>query len=229
MSHEFSQLIQAIVCGESSAVSRAIDGDPALAVQASAAGAGRDNAASFFFPEIGHYLYAGDTPLHIAAAAFQPEITGLLLEHGANCRARNRRGAEPAHYAADTNHWSPVAQAATLVRLLEAGADPNARDRSGVAPLHRAVRTRSAAAVRALLAHGADPQQPNGGGSTPLLLALQTTGRGGSGADRAKAQQFEIVHVLLEHGARAEDLDRKHRAALQALLAEGSSPPANSD
>ena len=228
MKLDLSQLIQAIIRGDHNAVSVAIQAEPELVVQASATGAARDNADDFFFPEIGHYLYVGDTPLHLAAAAFQHEIADLLLRHGANCHARNRRGAEPAHYAADTNHWNPVAQAATLVRLLEAGADPNATDRSGVAPLHRAARTRSAAAVRALLAHGANPRQPNRSGGTPLLLALQTTGRGGSGSDRAKAQQLAIVQLLLEHGARTEDLDRKHQAFLQAVLAERCSPASRS-
>jgi ankyrin repeat protein len=51
--------------------------------------------------------------------------------------------------------WNPAAQAATIAYLIEAGADPNARDKSQVAPLHRAVRTRCAAAVGALLDGGA--------------------------------------------------------------------------
>lgn len=81
------------------------------------------------------------------------------------------------------------------------GADPNAIDKSGVAPLHRAVRNRCAAAVRALIDGGADPRTPNKNGSTPLLLATQNTGRGGSGSAAAKAQQKEILRLLMEHGA----------------------------
>lgn len=50
-------------------------------------------------------------------------------------RARNRRGAEPLHYAADTNRWDPTAQAETIEYLISIGADPNALDGSGVAPL----------------------------------------------------------------------------------------------
>jgi ankyrin repeat protein len=71
-----------------------------------------------------------------------------LIATGANVRARNRRGAEPLHYAVDgmpgSRTWNPPAQAATVARLIEAGADPNATDKSGVAPLHRAVRARVA-------------------------------------------------------------------------------------
>ena len=96
--------------------------------------------------------------------------------------------------------WNPSAQAATIACLIEAGADPNATDMGGVTPLHRAVRTRCAAAVEALLAHGADVGRENKNGSTPMLLATQTTGRGGSGSPAAKAQQEEIVRLLERHG-----------------------------
>ena len=61
--------------------------------------------------------------------------------------------------------------------------------------MHRAVRTRCAAAVSVLLAHGADPRRENGSGSTPLHLAVQTTGRGGSGTVSAKEQQARIIHL----------------------------------
>jgi hypothetical protein len=79
-------------------------------------------------------------------------------------------------------------------------------DNSGVAPLHRAVRTRCAAAVKALLRGGADACLKNKSGSIPLLLASQNTGRGGSGSPEAKAQQEEILRILEAHaqGLRGE-------------------------
>src|SRR5439155_16796505 len=121
---------------------------------------------------------------------------------GADVRARNRRGAQPLHYAADgipgSAHWDPKAQRNTVVALLEAGADPNAVDKGGVMPLHRAVRNRCAAAVRALIEGGADVGRPNGSGSTPIQLAHWTTGRSGSGSSIAKAEQKVIVRLLLE-------------------------------
>jgi ankyrin repeat protein len=114
----------------------------------------------------------------------------------------------------------PIAQAETIGYLISVGADPNCMDRSGVSPLHRAVRTRSLAAVRALVDGGADQRQPNRNGSTPLHLAVQTTGRGGSGSPRAREQQAGIVKFLLERGARASDQDRRGRSVHQAATSE---------
>src|SRR5262249_50738358 len=92
----------------------------------------------------------------------------------------------------------PWAEAGAVTCLIEAGADPNSLDRSGVTPLHRAVRVRCAVAVKALLDGGADPHRKNKRGSTPMLLAIQNTGRGGSGSLEAKAQQEQIVQLLQE-------------------------------
>jgi ankyrin repeat protein len=191
-----------------------------MATTSSKVGATRQAASAFFFTAIAHYLYTGDTALHMAAAAFQRQMAELLVKHGADCRARNRRGAEPLHYAADANHWDPTAQAETITYLLSVGADPDAADRSGVSPLHRAVRTRSLAAVRALLDGGANPRQPNKTGSTPLHLAVQTTGRGGSGSPHAREQQAGIVRLLLERGARVADRDGRRRTVPQAATSE---------
>jgi hypothetical protein len=62
------------------------------------------------------------------------------------------------------------------------------------------VRTRSAGAVQALIKGGAKPDLPNGSGSTPLHLAVQNTGRGGSGTAEAIEQQREIILLLLRTG-----------------------------
>ena len=162
-------------------------------------------AGESFRPDIGHQVYAGDTPLHLAAAAFRPDTVAALLESGADVRARNRRGAEPLHYAVDGGPgsalWNPARQRETVAALLAAGADPNAFDKNGTSPLHRAVRNRCAAAVAALLDGGADPKMTNGKGSTPLDLTRWTTGRGGSGSATARAQRDEIVRLLVRRGA----------------------------
>ena len=163
-------------------------------------GATRQTAGKYFLDQISRYVYAGDTALHIAAAAYETEVVRKLLAAGADFRATNRLGDEPLHAASvgipGSRRWNPSAQAATIICLTEAGADPNAAGKSGVSPLHRAVRTRCAAAVRTLLEHGADPARKNKSGSTPMLLAIQNTGRGGTGSPEAKSQQQEILRLL---------------------------------
>jgi hypothetical protein len=178
---------------------------PTLARAVFFTGATRQSATHFFIREIGHYVYEGDTLLHVAAATYATSVARALVIAGADVRARNRRGAEPLHYAADGGPgratWDPTAQAAIVTFLIESGADPNALDKSGVAALHRAVRCRCTGAVRALLEGGADPSLKNKHGSTPRDLASRTTGRGGSGSPEAKREQRKI-QVLLESAVR---------------------------
>ncbi len=216
----FSRVIRAVVHGKTDVVSRMLAKDPQLAVTRCAAGATRQNAGEFFLEEIMHHMYAGDTALHIAAAAFQRPAAELLIKHGAECRARNRRGAEPLHYAADANRCEPAAQKETIEYLIAAGADPNAVDKSGVSPLHRAVRTRASDAVRALLAGGAEVRARNGNGSAPLHLAVQDTGRGGAGSARARSEQEKIVAMLLEAGAQPTDKDGRGKSVVEAATNE---------
>jgi ankyrin repeat protein len=201
----FRELAKLIVAGNNEATIRLLDTLPNPAGARAAHGATRRTPTPYFFDQIAHYMYEGDTALHMAAAAYQPHMVEKLIALGADVRARNRRGAEPLHYAVDGGPglaaWNPTAQSNIIATLIGAGADPNAFDKSGVAPLHRAVRNRCAAAVRALINGGADPRAPNRNGSTPMLLASQNTGRGGSGSAEAKAQQQEILRLLKEHGA----------------------------
>jgi hypothetical protein len=188
----FMSLIHAISAGDAAAARRLVAASPTLATERA--------TGDVYLEEITHYLYGGDTALHIAAAAYQHDVARELIAMGGDVHARNRRGAQPLHYAADgapgSRAWDPHAQAATIAGLIEAGADPNAVDHSGVMPLHRAVRTRCAAAVKELLDGGADPRRTNGSGSTPMDLAMRNTGRGGTGSPDAKAQQQEIIRLL---------------------------------
>jgi ankyrin repeat protein len=193
----FKDLMQLIVDGDEDAVAQLLRTQRELASMASPSGATRQDSADHFYSQIGHYLYGGDTALHMAAAALSKPIAERLISCGADPRAKNRRGAEPLHYAADGDRLNAKAQKDVIEYLISAGADPNSVDKSGVAPLHRAVRRRSVAACLALLDGGADPQKRNGSGSTPLHLAVQTTGASGSGSDVARRQQTEIIRLLL--------------------------------
>ncbi len=156
-----------------------------------------------------HWLYAGDTALHLAAAGYRVRIVRLLLDAGADPNATgNHRRSGPLHYAADGYiigpAWDPKPQVKTIRCLLNAGADVNAQDKNGATPLHRAVRTRCSAAVKCLLEEGANPMLQNKPGSTPFHLAVQNTGRGGSGAAVAIAAQREIIEAFLSSGLNAD-------------------------
>ena len=208
-------LYSAIANGDETQASRLLRASPAVARDAVTSGATRASSNGYFLAAIERYVYAGDTALHIAAAAYRVDIARKLVSLGANPSARNRLGAEPLHYAAvgrpGSANWNPEAQAECIEYLIAVGADPHATDKIGAMPLHRAVRTRSAAAVRVLLTHGADARGKNGSGSTPLHLAVQNTGRGGSGSTEAKVQQEEITRLLFEHGAKPSDTDARGR------------------
>ncbi|MBV8159585.1 MAG: ankyrin repeat domain-containing protein [Acidimicrobiia bacterium] len=197
-----------------------LDRSPGLAAHPLRVGASRQDPHPYLLVPIRHYVYAGDTALHVAAAAHHRGIAESLVARGAAVRARNRRGAEPLHYAADGHPGGedsgPDAQRDVISYLIDAGADPDAVDKSGVAPLHRAVRSRCSGAVSALIDRGADPLRMNKSGSTPLHLAVQNTGKGNSGSAAAKEEQHRIIVLLLEHGASGTDLDAKGKTVTAA-------------
>jgi hypothetical protein len=197
------RLVDAIIANDRAVFSQMIEASPALATAAFQQGATRQGSSgpgSHFLLRIGHYINAGDTALHIAAASYRSEMARELIHAGAQVRAKNRRGTEPLHLAAvggpNSPRWNPAAQSATIACLIQAGADPNGKNKDGTTPLHRAVRTRCADAVRTLLEFGADPSIRTKNGSTSRKLALYTTGRPGSGSPEAKAQQRQILLLL---------------------------------
>lgn len=170
---------------------------------------------------IPHQLYAGDTPLHFAAAAVRPVAVKTLLEAGAEVDASNRRGARPMHYACDPRpdhgaKWRPDDQDKLMAVLLTHGADPDAPDKSGAGPLHRAVRARSPGAVRVLLEAGCKARVKAGkAGSTPLHLAIASTGASGT-AGRVDLQ-LEVIALLLSYGASFRDKDAQGASARDRL------------
>ena len=217
-------LFGAIALRERTEIARRLDSSPRLASRPIRIGAGRQAAGTYFLAAIRHYVYAGDTALHLAAAAYQRELAESLVANGADARARNRRGAEPLHYAADggpdAEHRDPVAQGEVIAYLIAAGADPNAVDNSGVAALHRAVRNRCSAAASALIDNGADPRLTNKSGSTPLHLAVQNTGKSNSGSDACKEEQGRLIALLLGHGASPTDVDANGKSVAAAASSD---------
>jgi len=197
-----NRMITAIIDDDRPAVTAMLKGDHGPATQVI-------GKARLYQSKIFHWIYVGDTALHLAAAGYRVEIVRLLLAAGADPNAAtNHRRSTPLHYAADGYITGPVwdakRQVETIRCLLDAGAEIDAQDKNGATPLHRAVRTRCTAAVRCLLEAGSDPILKNKPGSTPFHLAVQNTGRGGSGAAIAIAAQREIIETLLSSGVSPE-------------------------
>jgi ankyrin repeat protein len=161
--------------------------------------------------EVPHQLYVGDTAIHLAAAALRPLAVSALLEAGADANAANRRGAIALHYACDARPkagktWDPSKQRSVIELLLDAGSDIEHTDKAGAVPLHRAVRARSPQAVRCLLERGARVDATHRRQRTTALhIAMRSTGA--SGTKGTRAEQQEIVDLLLRYGAnpRARD------------------------
>ena len=177
--------------------------------QITAAAAAQRMEEDLLVPQV-HWLYRGDTPLHLAAAGLRYDAARVLLAAGAPVNAVNRRGAAALHYACDPRPlspaWDPDAQRRVIELLVSAGAAVDQPDRGGVTPLHRAVRARSPAAVAALLSAGADPRAATRkAGSTPLHLAVAPSGAGGTAG--SADLQLEIVRLLLAAGATLTDVD----------------------
>jgi len=198
MSTALENLFGAIVRDDRSRVRSLLDAEPGLAQ-------GRAAAACLYESEIFHWIYVGDSPLHLAAAGYRVEIMRMLLAAGADPKAAaNHRRSNPLHYAADScitvPTWDPARQVEAIRLLLAAGAEIDAQDKNGAAAVHRAVRTRGAAAVGVLLELGCNPTLKNKPGSTPFHLAVQNTGRGGSGEPAAKEAQRQIIRLFIARG-----------------------------
>jgi ankyrin repeat protein len=140
-----------------------------------------------------------ETPLHVSSRLGHVEITRVLLKHGADIEARDKRD------------WSPLDRATTkghveLTRvLLEHGANVNARDKRRRTPLYLASDWGKPAVVQVLLRHGADVNARDKDNEAPL--------------QRAKVK--EVAQILLEHGADANSLETRNRTQLHLASENG--------
>lgn len=218
MADRFQSLFEAILRDDGGRVKELLNQDATLAMTTT--------PAARYESKIAHWIYAGDTALHVAAAGYRVEIARTLLAAGADSgAARNHRRSQPLHYAADgyleNPNWAAGRQVQMIELLLDAGADLHAQDKNGATPLHRAVRTRCADAVKFLLDAGSDATLRNSPGSTPFHLAVQNTGRGGSGAEKAKAAQREIIQAFLERGVSPTLKDGNGKSVLDWARSDG--------
>ena len=209
----FARLLAAIVDDDADTVGVLLKADPTLAMR-------RFSTPNLYRSRIFHWIYVGDTALHLAAAGYRVKIARLLLNAGADPNAAtNHRKSTPLHYAADGFITGPVWDADKQVRMIDCllrnGADLHLQDANGATPLHRAARTRCTAAVKYLLQAGADPTRKNKPGSTAFHLAVQNTGRGGSGAPEAIEAQRQIIDEFVRAGVDLNLKDGKGKTVME--------------
>src|SRR4051812_40614196 len=84
MSAELRQLVEAIAASDRAAVDALLASNPGLARDNLPAGATRADPATHFIAPLECYAYAGDTALHLAAAAYQTETIRQLIDRGAD-------------------------------------------------------------------------------------------------------------------------------------------------
>src|SRR5260221_14596593 len=86
--------VRVIVAGDTATAARLVDRSPTLVHARCVVGATRQGTRQgpnpYFFEAIAHYMYAGDTALHMAAAAHRCEIAQALIDQGADRFAKNR-------------------------------------------------------------------------------------------------------------------------------------------
>jgi len=70
--------------------------------------------------------------------------------------------------------------------------------------------------VKCLLASGSDATLRNKSGSTPFHLAVQDTGRGGTGAEAARAAQRLIIREFLTFGLNPARQDGKGKSVFDS-------------
>jgi len=147
----------------------------------------------------------GTTALMAAAAAGCDACVRILLEGGADVKAKNGTGLTALHNAAFEGN------PATVRQLLDAGAVVNIADERGFTPLMMAVssRTRNPEIPRLLLARGADPAAKDGMGRT-----VADWSRIGARPEIMKLLQAE-PGVATVKAAAAEAMDRDIHGAVQ--------------
>ena len=165
---------------------------------------------------------SGLTALMVALAnrwrknASSKEIIDLLLQHGADPRARDPKGYTPIDHA--------LSSVDMLQTLVDHGAPVNESERSIPSPLFLAVQSRQPDAVRFLLEHGADPndravQCREDLRCSGLRTALHEAVDSRSGDVRYIT---ELTSMLLRAGANPNVVDRHNRTPLYYAAVRGN-------
>lgn len=134
---------------------------------------------------------SGDTALHLAAT---PQVTRILLAHGAKVDARNAEGVTPLMCCAGDDEQVQL--------LLQHGASGAARDETGRTALHWAANFGEPAAIGMLIARGCPVDGQDNRGRTALHLA-------------ARRGESAVVSVLLSRGA---TVDAREKLGMTPLM-----------
>jgi len=146
-------------------------------------------------------------PLDWAVSSDNTELVKLLLEHGADARAKSKHGETALHSAASRGDTEIAAM------LIERGADVNAEISGGTTPLHQGSWNGHEEILKLLLAKGAEVDPKTTGGVTPLYQAA------GPGAER---HDKGCVEVLLAHGASVNVTDERGNTMLHTAAYYGN-------
>ena len=76
---ELLALFRAIASDDRSRTTRLLKSSPLLALHAAENGATRQAAQHYYLRAVEHYVYAGDTALHIAAAGYRMDVVRELV------------------------------------------------------------------------------------------------------------------------------------------------------
>src|SRR5205823_5809317 len=146
------------------------------------------------------------------------DIARLLIAHGADIHAHDKRGDTPLRTAA------AYGRANVITVLLASGADVNRGSPSEDTPLNGAVtgaattmETRLEVA-RLLLAAGADVNAKDPGGRAPLLAAIGMF----SAISAAPTKDDGMIEWLLAHGADVRTRDLQGGSALEYAAGTGN-------
>lgn len=137
------------------------------------------------------------SPLYVAIKEGRLELLDLLLNKGVDIDAKCGSNMETSLIRTINNSMLDVAE-----KLIDAGADPNIQDSSGNTALIYSMNIREFGLVRKLLNSGANPNLF--GEKSPLYISVEI-------------YETEIFEMLLEKGAKINDLSGKNTALLLAV------------
>ncbi|USP81074.1 hypothetical protein yc1106_08348 [Curvularia clavata] len=126
------------------------------------------------------------TALHYAAREGHEAVALLLVDRGADLKAKDEKGGTPLHSAASS--WKE--NKAVVQLLVDRGADIKATDNNGKTPLHWAAWVENEVVVQLLVDRGADLKAKEENGMTPLHSAASSW-----------EENEAVVRLLVDRGA----------------------------